>query len=145
MFLRRAALFVFALLSLPTSGQTTHTLKVTPQNVVIGYYDAKTPPVIKIASGDTVEIQTLGVATPDQLTEAGLDPKEFQPGLKAVVEAGSTRRGHILTGPVYVEGAEPGDVLEVRILAVKMDLPYSWNHMGNNGALAGCGKKQIWL
>ena len=120
----------------PTSGQTKHTLKATPQNVVVGYYDATTPPALRIKSGDTVEIQTLGVGTPERLTKAGLDPKELQPELKAVVESSSTPRpGHFLTGPVFVESAEPGDVLEVRILAIRMDLPYAFNGMGASGAL----------
>lgn len=120
----------------PTSGQTKHTLKVTPQTVVVGYYDATTPPALKIKSGDTVEIQALGVATPERLTKAGLDPKELQAELKAVVDASSTPpRGHFLTGPVFVETAEPGDVLEVKILAIRMDLPYAYNGMGGSGAL----------
>jgi acetamidase/formamidase len=120
----------------PTFGQTKHTLKVTPKNVVIGYYDATTPPALTIKSGDTVEIQALGVGTPDRMVKAGLDPKELQPELKAVVEASSTPpRGHFLTGPVYVETAEPGDVLEVKILDIKMDLPYAFNGMGGSGAL----------
>jgi acetamidase/formamidase len=120
----------------PTSGQTKHTLKATPKNVVIGYYDATTPPALRIKSGDIVEIQALGVGTPDRLTKAGLDAKELQPELKAVVEASTTPpRGHFLTGPVFVETAEPGDVLEVRILAIRMDLPYAYNGMGGSGAL----------
>lgn len=128
--------FLLLLQQQPTSGQTRHTLKVTPKTVVVGYYDASTPPALKVNSGDIVEIQTLGVGTPDRLVKAGLDPKEIQPELKAYVDAAATPpRGHFLTGPVYVEGAEPGDVLEVRILNVKMDLPYAMNGMGNNGAL----------
>ena len=120
----------------PTYGQTKHTLKATPQNVVIGYYDATSPPALTIKSGDTVEIQALGVGTINSLTKAGLDPKEFQPELKAVTEANTANlRGHFLTGPVFVETAEPGDVLEVKILAIKMDLPYSYNGMGGSGAL----------
>lgn len=131
-----ASVPLFLLALQPTSGQTKHTLKVTPQNVVIGYYDATTPPAIKIKSGDIVEIQTLGVGTPDRLTKAGLDPKELQPELKAVVDASATPpRGHFLTGPVFVKTAEPGDVLEVKILNVRMDLPYAFNGMGSNGAL----------
>src|SRR5450755_2743336 len=120
----------------PTSGQTKHVLKITPQTVVVGYYDATTPPALKIKSGDTVEIHALGVGTPDRLTKAGLDPKELQPELKTVVEASATPpRGHFLTGPVFIETAEPGDVLEVKILNIKMDLPYAYNGMGGSGAL----------
>ena len=131
-----AAVPLFLLFLEPTSGQTKHTLKATPPHVVIGYYDATTPPALRIKSGDIVEIQTLGVGTPDRLIKSGLDPKEIQPELKGVVEASATPpRGHFLTGPVFVESAEPGDVLEVRILNIVMDLPYAYNGMGNSGAL----------
>lgn len=113
-----------------------HVLKVTPPNVVVGYYDATTPPVLKITSGDTVQIHTLGVASPERLEGAGLKPAEVQPELRAVAAANPGKRGHFLTGPVYIEGAEPGDVLEVRILKVDMAVPYSFNGMGGNGVLA---------
>jgi len=56
-------------------GQTTHSLKPTPQTIAWGYYDASTPPALRVQSGDTVEIQTLlaGVV-PAQLEAAGLPP-----------------------------------------------------------------------
>ena len=131
---------VIALLFVPlicSAASKKHVLKATPQSVVIGYYDAKTPPALRVASGDVVEIQALGVATPERYIKAGLDPKELQPELTAVVDAATTPpRGHFLTGPVFIETAEPGDVLQVDILAVRMDLPYSYNGMGQNGALA---------
>ena len=129
-------LLLSLLIFIPSYGQTKHTLKVTPQNVVVGYYDATTPPALRIKSGDTVEMRTLGVGTPDRLTKAGLDPKELQAELKALIEASATPpRGHFLTGPVFVDTAEPGDVLEVRILSIRMDLPYAYNGMGGSGAL----------
>lgn len=131
-----ATIPIFLLALQPSSGQTKHTLKITPGNVVVGYYDATTPPALTIKSGDTVEIHALGVGTPDRLIKAGLDPKELQSELTSVVEASETPpRGHFLTGPVFVETAEPGDVLEVKILAIRMDLPYAYNGMGSSGAL----------
>jgi hypothetical protein len=59
--------FALLLLSLPAIAQTRHTLKATPGNVVIGYYDARTKPALRVRSGDTVEIHTLGVARPQAL------------------------------------------------------------------------------
>jgi len=51
--------------------------------------------------------------------------------LKSVVnEVTGDRKGpggHILTGPVYVEGAEPGDVLEVKILSISLPIDYGYN------------------
>jgi acetamidase/formamidase len=58
------------LLAHAASAQTTHTLKPTPKTVAWGYYDAKTPPVLRVKSGDTVEIQTLITLTSDRLEEA---------------------------------------------------------------------------
>ena len=81
---------------------------------------------LRIASGDIVDVDTLLTNTPPGLQRAGVPPERIQASLKAIVaEVTGDRRGpggHILTGPVYVEGAEPGDVLEVKILSI--DLPH---------------------
>src|SRR5437879_4388341 len=60
------ALFLFAYLAAPlrvpqssAPAGEVYQLKPTPKTVVWGYYDAKTPPALRIKSGDTVEIQTL--------------------------------------------------------------------------------------
>jgi acetamidase/formamidase len=84
-----------------------------------------------------VEIQTVS-GNPQNLERAGLSPDQIQPELRKV-NADIPREargpgGHILTGPVAIEGAEPGDVLEVRIREVRMDVPYSYN--SNAGFLA---------
>ena len=63
-------------LPLAFSVERKHVLKATPQTVVIGYYDATTPPVLRVASGDVVEIQALGVASPAAYKKAGLDESE---------------------------------------------------------------------
>ena len=76
--------------------------------------------MLRIASGDIIDVDTLLTNTPTGLQRAGVPPEKIQASLKAIVaEVTGDRRGpggHILTGPVYVEGAEPGDVLEVKIL-----------------------------
>lgn len=48
-----------------------------------------------------------------------------------------TGGGHILTGPIYIEGAEPGDTLEVRVLKVRARVPWGYNTQGPGGALPG--------
>lgn len=131
--LRLTLLFAFPLL---VSAQKTHQLKASPETVVIGYYDPSTKPALRVASGDIVEIQTLGVGSAKQLEAAGVPHDQIQPVKIAVDEANPGKRGHYLTGPVYIEGAEPGDVLEVQIREVRMDVPYSYNGMGQNGVLA---------
>jgi len=69
--------------------------------------------------------------TPTGLAKAGVPDDKIQATLKAVVsEVTGDRKGpggHILTGPVYVEGAEPGDVLEVKILSIDLALDYGYN------------------
>ena len=122
-------------LTIALPAQTRHMLEATPQNVVIGHYDAATPPALRIKSGDTVEIHTLGVGTPRALMAAGLPESQVEPALLAVVKANPTGRGHFLTGPVFVEGADPNDVLEVQILGIRLAVDYAYNGMGSNGTL----------
>ena len=107
----------------------THRLKPTPATIAYGWYDAAGVPVLRIKSGDVVEIGTLITSTPARLEAAGVKPADVEPSLRAIVDSVKTKGpgGHILTGPIYVEGAEPGDVLEVRILKVDLALPYGYN------------------
>src|SRR5882762_9720060 len=89
-----------------------HVLPATPENVQWGWLDPKEPPKLTIQSGDTVSIETLMHAK-DQI----------RPGtsMEKIVELRKANPGggpHSLTGPIYVEGAEPGDVMEIRILKI---------------------------
>ena len=65
------------------------------------------------------------------LAARGLPDDKVQPAVKAIVgELTGDRRGpggHILTGPVYIEGAEPGDTLEVKVLSIDLPLDYGYN------------------
>ena len=109
----------------------THRLEATPATVAYGYYWSEAPPVLRIDSGDIIDVDTLLTNTPTGLAKAGVPDDKIQASLKAIVsEVTGERRGpggHILTGPVYVEGAEPGDVLEVRILSIELPLDYGYN------------------
>src|ERR1700689_559249 len=109
----------------------THRLEATPATVAYGYYWADAPPVLHIDSGDIIDVDTLLTNTPTGLAKAGVPDDKIQASLKAIVnEVTGERRGpggHILTGPVYVEGAEPGDVLEVKILSIDLALDYGYN------------------
>lgn len=115
---------------------TTHTLKATAETVVVGYYDAKQAPVLRVKSGDTVRMETLGVGNPETLMRAGLPREQVEPMKFEVEKANPGKRGHYLTGPIYVEGAEAGDVLELQIKAVDLAAPFAYNGMGANGVLA---------
>src|SRR5882762_9349332 len=119
------------------STSATYTLKATPKTVAWGYYDAKAAPVLRVKSGDTVEIQTLITNSPKRLEDAGVPPDQVEQSLrdiydpiKGVQAKDKGPGGHILTGPIFIEGAEIGDVLEVRILAIKLAIPYAYNAFG---------------
>ncbi|HYX74455.1 MAG TPA: acetamidase/formamidase family protein [Steroidobacteraceae bacterium] len=114
-----------------------HRLEATPATVAYGYYWSQAAPVLRIASGDIIDVDTLLTNTPAGLEKAGVSEARLQSSLKSIVaEVTGERRGpggHILTGPVYVEGAEPGDVLEVKILAIDVAIDYGYN--GCSGVL----------
>jgi acetamidase/formamidase len=105
-----------------------HRLKATPETVAVGYYWSEAKPVLKIQSGDTVEIETVS-GSASRLAELGVPQDQIPPALEAIRKAPIERGpgGHTLTGPVYIEGAEPGDVLEVRIRKIVLPVPWSMN------------------
>lgn len=98
-----------------------HRLEASPDTVHWGYFDAAIPPVLRVASGDTVTISTVSGA-PDAMPPAGL---AVPPALSAIHARHSPKLpGHICTGPVAIAGAKPGQTLEVRMNAI--DLHYDW-------------------
>ena len=111
-------------------------LRATSTTVAYGYYDASAPPVMRVQSGDTIRVHTLITSTPQRLEAAGVPSAEIEPALREIVEKVTTNKGpggHILTGPIFVEGAEPGDVLEVRIRDVRLAIPYAYNGFSPRG------------
>ncbi|MEO7273748.1 MAG: acetamidase/formamidase family protein, partial [Vicinamibacterales bacterium] len=113
----------------------THRLEATPQTVAYGYYWSEAKPVLRIASGDIIDVDTLLTNTPVRLERAGVKPEDIQASLRAIVDKVTDKGpgGHILTGPVFVEGAEPGDALEVKVLSI--DLPIAYGYNGCSGFL----------
>ncbi len=111
----------------------THRLPATPETVAYGYYWSEAKPALRIASGDIIDVDTLLTNTPMGLARAGVPDDKIQDSLKAVVaafptgHAGRGPGGHILTGPVFVEGAMPGDVLEVKVLSIDLPIDYGYN------------------
>jgi acetamidase/formamidase len=109
----------------------THRLEATPGTVAYGYYWSEAQPVLRIESGDIIDVDTVLTNTPDGLKRAGVAEERIQSSLKAVVDQVTGERrgpgGHILTGPVYVEGAEPGDVLQVDVLSIDLAIDYGYN------------------
>lgn len=133
-------------------------VKCTPENAIFGHFSKTKKPVLRISSGATVRIDGGG----GNKWNAGEDPNtwlkanevpitvESNAALSEIVKAinespnklppaegapaGTGAGGHFLIGPIYIEGAQPGDSLEVRILDVTPRLPY-----GANGARPGGG------
>ena len=84
------------------------------------------------------EVHTLITNSPSRLERAGVEPGQVEQALRDIHEQVKDKGpgGHILTGPIFVEGAEPGDALEVRIESVKLAIPYAYNAFGpRSGAI----------
>ncbi len=115
-----------------TPGAVTHRLMPAPETVAWGYYDAAATPVLRINSGDVVEIGTLLTSSPTRLEGAGVAPQDVEQALRDIYAKVTNKGpgGHILTGPIYVNGADSGDVLEVRIRKIDLAIPYAYNAFG---------------
>src|SRR2546426_12256872 len=94
--------------------EVTHRLKPSPNTVTWGYFDPRTPSVLRVRSGDTVEIETLVAGGPEALEAAGLPRDPMQPALfESEPEVKDPGIGHhILKEPVRIEGTQPGHRLE---------------------------------
>ncbi len=107
-----------------------YTLAATPSTVAWGYYWAQAKPVLTIHSGDTVRVQTASSCpSPERLEKAGLPAAEI-PQFYRDIYAKVTDKGpggHILTGPIAIAEAEAGDVLEVRIIKIDVDVAFACN------------------
>jgi len=114
-------------------------LKASPSTVVWGNYSAAAKPALRIKSGDTVEVQTMLTNSPDRLMSAGVKPEQVEAELKAIYAEVKDKGpgGHILTGPIFVEGAEPGDALEVRIVKIRLSIPYAYNSFSPRSGVLG--------
>ena len=104
---------------------TAH-LKASPETCAWGYFDACLDPVMEVASGDTIVIDTVS-GGPDHTPppDAGFTIPAELPDIHARSER--MLPGHILTGPVAVAGARAGQVLEVQVVDVKMRQDWGWN------------------
>lgn len=91
--------------------ERTHTLIATPQTVHTGFFDGAIPPVLTVDSGDRVILNTLMLM--DNQLRGGMTFEELLTLRQSYVDRGVGP--HTLTGPIFIAGAEPGDVLEVRI------------------------------
>lgn len=115
----------------PGALQAQQTLSATPSTVAWGYYWAHAKPVLTVHSGDTVAVHTLSTCgAPERLLANGVKPQDIPQAiidLYAAKDIDKGPGGHVLTGPIAIAEAEPGDVLEVRIQKIEMDVPWACN------------------
>ncbi|MFD1702903.1 acetamidase/formamidase family protein [Methylopila henanensis] len=101
-----------------------HTISSAPENMVWGYLDSALEPVIKIASGDTVTLTSFPAGGKECLPpDASRVPADYMAALDTLRQGGGP---HFITGPVYVEGAKPGDTLQVDILEAKPTMDWGF-------------------
>jgi len=112
------------------SREAEHTLMPSPQTVHIGYFLASVKPVLTIDSGDIVTLESAAAIVPSVVDQAGVVPPSAVPQYQRDIYGEVKDRGpgpHVLTGPIEIRGAMPGDVLEVRILDINLALDWGYN------------------
>ncbi|ARK11393.1 acetamidase/formamidase family protein [Fibrella sp. ES10-3-2-2] len=127
----------------PARLKPTSVVRSLPENMVWGYFGADVPPVSRIKDGDIVEIQTVnpsGVSRTDpeafyKTNNLPIDDhaKEVIAIMKQVKPEPSGIRGHMLTGPIYIENAQPGDHIEIRILDLTLPADFGVNSVWPGG------------
>lgn len=126
--------------SIPPKYAPDATLRSTPETVSWGYIAADLPPVLRVQSGQTIRIDTVshqGINTRQDPVSyfgaAGIPPAQVLQDAQEIFNKVKRAEGagpHVITGPIHVEGAQPGDMLEVRVLDVEVRVPYGVNSTG---------------
>lgn len=110
---------------------TEYTLLATPRSVEWGYYNSAAKPALTVHSGDSVQIQTISTCgSREEMIKLGVQADQIPPYTDLIYKempADVGPGGHILTGPVAIAEAEAGDVLEVQILKVSIDVDFACN------------------
>ena len=122
--------------------QSDHFVPSRPETLSWGWFPIDKPPILTVTSGDTVFVDTLSHAGSTQrahpvesLGELGVEASEI---LQDVIDFWDSRdgrpregrSGHVITGPIAIAGAEPGDTLEVQVLDLTTRAPYGSNNTG---------------
>lgn len=104
-------------------------LPASPKTVHWGYLSSTLNPVLEIASGDIVTVETFGHCPPAEYEAAGIAPSLISQALREIFGEVKDRGPgpHILVGPIWIDGAEPGDMLEVHIKDLKLTMPFGFN------------------
>ena len=112
-------------------------LNPSETNVVWGNYWSEQKPALRIKSADYVRVRTVLTSNPDRLKDAGVSNDKIEKELFLVQNIKDKGPGgHVLTGPIYIEDAEPGDILEIRLDSINLPIDYGYNSIGQNGFLS---------
>ena len=125
--------FLSVILTLGGLQAADFNLPASPATVVWGYYSQDAKPVLTVHTGDSVRIQTASSCpSPARLEAAGVAPNDIPQYDRDIHDRVTDKGpgGHILTGPVAIAEAEPGDVLEVQIQKIDLDVPFACNSFG---------------
>src|SRR5579875_2108844 len=110
----RRVLFPLLLCASLGSAHAQQTLPVTPKTIAWGYYWSQAKPVLTVHSGDTVRVNTLSTCGPPERLKAGgvraEDIPQSATDIYAMKDPDKGPGGHILTGPIAIAEAVPGDV-----------------------------------
>ncbi|MGN6593556.1 MAG: acetamidase/formamidase family protein [Terriglobales bacterium] len=132
--MRTAAWVLSACLAMPLAAQAPLHIAATSKTVAWGHYWAGDAPVARVRPGQTVTMDTVLTNSPTGLARAGVKDDQIESDLKEIYANVPREQrgpgGHILTGPVYIEGAEPGDTLVVHIEKIAGRIPYAYNSFG---------------
>jgi acetamidase/formamidase len=121
-----------------------HTLRATPDTVHWGFFDGTLPAVLTIDSGDTVTVTTVS-GGPDMFPAAG-SGMDVLPEHPEIVQRHEKQGPHIMTGPIAVRGAAPGDALEVRIkdIQLRQNWGYTLFRPGGGGLPDDFSAPKVW-
>ena len=109
--------------------ETVHQLAASPKTVHLGHFSSDLKPALVIDPGDLVVIETFGALSPEGFEAAGLAPDLIPQALRDIFREVEERGPgpHTLTGPIFIRDAQPGDMLEVHLHAIKPTRTYGYN------------------
>ncbi|HBZ2997081.1 TPA: acetamidase/formamidase family protein [Legionella pneumophila] len=137
----RAFSLLIAIVFFSNVSAETYKVPATKDTVTLGLFTLDKTPVVKVHSGDSVSLETWNSCLHEMVFNKTTPAEIAKFYTKHDIQK---RRGmHSLTGPVYVEGAEPGDVLEIRVLDIKLN-DFGYNFLSpTQGILSEFTKPRI--
>lgn len=130
MITKSCSAMLLVLLATGSAAAAEYTLAPSPQTITFGNFSAENRPALRINSGDIVNLEAATQIEPEAIDASGVVPRTAVPQYVRDIYRDVKDRGpgpHILTGPIFVNGAMPGDVLEVRILQIDLVSDYGYN------------------